>query len=186
MKKPWPVALVQVIPAVALEHANEPTWETSPTRSGGAWGSRAVSPAQTNWPRPVIPTYSPWPKSTSEGHDFGCDGGDQLRFLMSQRASPSMMSQPMLADGLRKVVSWTVLAGAVVVDAEVDVEVVPVRVVRPAVAELELVGVDTDPVLVALDPHPASAATITRQAARTMVDSLSRLTQHRRRPVGNG
>ena len=56
MKKPWPVAFVQVMPSVRLAHVNDPTRESTPLASTGAVGSSAVSPAQTKPPRPDVVT----------------------------------------------------------------------------------------------------------------------------------
>ena len=62
-----------------------------------------MSPAQTKWPEPERVTIRPWPKSTMFGQLDGRAGGDHFRCRMSQRAVPSMIMQPMFADGERKV-----------------------------------------------------------------------------------
>ena|ERR1700683_1481958 len=108
MKKPWPVEVfVQVMPVVALTHLNDPSTLSEPYASFGALGSIAVSPAQTNWPGPEPPTTRPWPKSTSFEQLDGCGGGDQSRWLMSQRAVPSSTTQPMFREGDSNVVRCT-------------------------------------------------------------------------------
>jgi hypothetical protein len=158
---------VQVMPVVALAHLNDPSTLSEPYASFGALGSIAVSPAQTNWPGPEPDTSRPWPKSTSFEQLDGCGGGDQSRWLMSQRAVPSSTTQPMLREGDSNVVTCTTAIGAgagtdvedvttelvaAVVEVVTDAAVVEAEDAEPVLPEAVIVTVVVPP----LDPHPAS------------------------------
>jgi hypothetical protein len=83
---------------------------------------------------------------------LGVGGGDQLRCLMSQRAVPAMIMQPMLPLGDLNVATWTVLGGATVVVAVVEDAVedaVPLVGVEDTVVN-GAVGVDDEAVAVAV------------------------------------
>src|SRR5580692_8967986 len=108
------------MPVVALAHLNDPSTLSEPYASFGALGSIAVSPAQTNWAGPEPDTTRPWPKSTSFEQLDGCGGGDQSRWLMSQRAVPSSTTQPMFREGDSNVVRWTTAMGAAADVVDVD------------------------------------------------------------------
>jgi hypothetical protein len=140
MKNPCDVpVLVHVIPVGRLAQRNEPTIVSVLYGSGAAAGSRVVSPAQTSWPAPVPPTARPWPKSTTFGHEAGLGGGDQDRWLMSQRAAPPMIMQPMLPVGDLNVARWTIAGAA-------GAEVVVVGVV----GVIDVVAVDVSCAVVVL------------------------------------
>jgi hypothetical protein len=166
MKKPCPVPVfVQVMPVVALTHLKDPSTLSEPYASFGALGSIAVSPAQTNWPAPEPDTSRPWPKSTSFEQLDGCGGGDQSRWLMSQRAVPSSTTQPTFRDGDSNVVRWTTATGAAadVVDVATELVAAVVEVVADAavVEDTDVEPLLPDAVIVTvvvppLDPHPAS------------------------------
>lgn len=73
-----------------------------PNGSALALGSRVVSAAHTNRPRPEWATVTPWPKSTRVEQPAGRGGGENARLRMSQRAPARTIVQPMLPDGERK------------------------------------------------------------------------------------
>src|ERR1019366_7904481 len=144
------------MPEVLLAHRNPPTTSSEPKATAGAVGSSVVSPAQTIAPGREPLTSRPWPKSTSDGQFAGLRGGDQDRCRTSQRAIPSMITQPMFPDGDLNAAGWTTgNAAPDVVELVVGVKTVAavgvteaVVVAAVLVAELAPVAVMTVPVLV--------------------------------------
>src|SRR4051794_10546577 len=111
MKKPCPPALRQGTPGRRLKQGKPPGWGSCPDCSTGAPRAGGVAPAHTTSPRPVVITSRPWPKSVSVLQLDGLAGGDQTRSLMSQRARPAPIAQPMFFDGVWKDSSCTTVPG---------------------------------------------------------------------------